>query len=863
MKIRRPLCVMGIIYILLVYIFTGFAPAEPVIDAERLNDKTAIVKGIVDDYVTKNNQIWIYLKEIEIEVYQANAMEHIKIVPRRAGIIAKMDDNSKYMAILRIGERVEVKGVFNAFNLPANEGEFDARHYYKIRGYDGQLKRGRLIRVSAEYNLLKNILREIRDGAVDVLNANMDETNAGILSAMLLGDKSDLDAEIKELYQNSGISHVLALSGLHIASIGLFILRLAKKSGLSIVTSSIISGTVLFMYALLTGLSVSTLRALIMFALAIIADLIGRSYDLLSAAALSAILILIENPYYAYDCGFLLSYGAVVGIGVVYPIICKILSIHMLFIDIKTVLMFGRNRKEKSRKNSTVNKKQRVKKEKLKHNLIFKIISKIGQSICFGLSITVVTLPISAYFFYQISRFGIILNLVVIPLMSVVLFTGFLGIFLCGLGRLNMMHFGVQWMGEKCLKITHAILQLYGASSSVSTGLKGNLWIIGKPSISQCVIYYLILAVIITLWSGKNSKTELKIRRNKTKSVDSIGLMKMSEKPENVTKRDNKITHKTYLAETNIEKGRKALYYRVFAYFIFIIAIVILALKPVSALEVRNLYVGQGDCSLINGKSLPIILIDGGSSDIKQVGKYRILPVLKSNGIDCVDFCFISHMDADHVNGIFEIVENPNCGVTIDTIIISKSCAEDMIKSNSNEKGSPNDFYSRLILAQKNGLVKIRTMSKGSKYCMNGLVLNCLSPGADDAYMGNDSSLVLALSYEDNDGRNLFTAFYGGDISSQVEQDLVEELSPVTMLKVSHHGSRYSTGEAFLNRIAPKVAIISSGKNNSYGHPHKETLQRFKEYTPYSRIYRTDECGQVTMRVDRDSMVIKRFTDIK
>lgn len=126
---------------------------------------------------------------------------------------------------------------------------------------------------------------------------------------------------------------------------------------------------------------------------------------------------------------------------------------------------------------------------------------------------------------------------------------------------------------------------------------------------------------------------------------------------------------------------------------------------------------------------------------------------------------------------------------------------------------------------------------------MGNATITCLSPKSNETYSGNDSSVVLLLSMQMEEGRT-FNGMFTGDISSEVENNVVRQSYKLDYLKVAHHGSRYSSGEAFLARTTPGVSVISAGIDNSYGHPHIETLERLE--TIHSKVYRTDEQGEIT-----------------
>ena len=141
------------------------------------------------------------------------------------------------------------------------------------------------------------------------------------------------------------------------------------------------------------------------------------------------------------------------------------------------------------------------------------------------------------------------------------------------------------------------------------------------------------------------------------------------------------------------------------------------------------------------------------------------------------------------------------------------------------------------------------------KKCMK---LDCLSPNgrsgskiSETSTDANDSSLVLKLQYDD------FTALFTGDISENVEEAILNDVPDCDYLKVAHHGSRYSSSEGFLNKAAPEMSVISAGVDNSYGHPHKETLERLKECK--TKVFCTQSCGEIITVIDDGKLSVRKF----
>ena len=208
---------------------------------------------------------------------------------------------------------------------------------------------------------------------------------------MLLGDKSNLDENVKDRYQMAGLLHMLAISGTHLTLLGMGCFQILQRMGASISLAGSISVFLLFSYGILTGEGVATMRALCMFVVVMGAKMTGRTYDLLSAMSLSAVFLLISSPSYLFYSGFLLSFGCICGVGIVLPCLEQIFS---------------------------------LKKQNPKHK---KWSVAIGNALAVSLSIQVATLPVTLYFFYEVPVYGLLWNLIALPALSVVLLSAVAG----------------------------------------------------------------------------------------------------------------------------------------------------------------------------------------------------------------------------------------------------------------------------------------------------------------------------------------------------------------------------------------------------------------------------------------------------
>ena len=220
--------------------------------------------------------------------------------------------------------------------------------------------------------------------------------------------------------------------------------------------------------------------------------------------------------------------------------------------------------------------------------------------------------------------------------------------------------------------------------------------------------------------------------------------------------------------------------------------------------------VGQGDCACLfqNEKTY---LIDGGSTSEKEIGKYRIAKMLKYYGRNEIDAVFVTHGDEDHVNGIEELAERQEKeGIKIRRILVPDL--------QEKEEG-----LQKFIQTVSDKKIPVAAIHKGQQILSGKLQLRCLHPSSEYEWEdANDCSLVFDLTYEN------LSILTTGDLGMHGEENMTFPKKGYDVLKVGHHGSKNSSTEEFLQKCRPRYGFISAGRNNRYGHPAKETLQRLE-----------------------------------
>jgi competence protein ComEC len=254
--------------------------------------------------------------------------------------------------------------------------------------------------------------------------------------------------------------------------------------------------------------------------------------------------------------------------------------------------------------------------------------------------------------------------------------------------------------------------------------------------------------------------------------------------------------------------GRRPIYAAV-----LLLALLVATLRFSPDLQFTMLDVGQGDGMFFRMPDGTVCCIDGGSANVKNVGKYRILPYLKYEGVSTVNVWVLTHLDEDHMSGVREILEMYGGldGVKIEVMLFP-------------EITNPDEVYEELWTRAAECGIMVDTIGEGDLIRGDNWAFTCLSPKKEEfAKDKNEGSVVLQLEFEE------FSMLLTGDCGFETEEKLIRKkvLSPVDVWKVSHHGSKYSGSEEFLKEIDPQLSLISVGKNN-YGHPSPDILRRLE-----------------------------------
>lgn len=837
--IKRPLCAAAVLYLCVQTILTaglhlakdlrpgGLESALGQTSVEKKGKETGpkagqeskvLLVGNVYRREEKPDYNVLYLKDSQVllndQIYQEpKILVYIETENRSKNRIGKSKNK------IQLGNKIKIAGKIELYQEPRNPGNFDQKFYYQKQGIHASVWADSVAVKDDRVYYIRESLAVLRSKWKRMLTDSLGGYYGNSMSAILLGEKNELDSELKTLYQTSGIGHILAISGLHMSFLGIGLYQILRRAGLNFGAAGGIGIGFLLGYTLMIGCGVSSLRALVMFMVRMGADITGRDYDMPTSLALAAAVIVTWQPLYLMDAGFLLSFGALLGIVCVNP------CLEYWFLT---------------------GKRQTWKK-----------------SICASLAINLTLLPVMLYFYFEFPLYSILLNLLVIPLMSLLLGAGAAG---------SLITVFIPGIGKIVLQVCKWVLALYEKACQISMVLPMSRIVTGQPGKGVILCYYILLAgfCVVTFWLRRKEEEA----ENVIGGIQNAGFQASECNHERGNKRNQIPGFEQCRAKgVTLRTGAKRCFgsISILGSCFFLCFTCFRGYEQSGKLSVTMLDVGQGDGLFLKGPDGTKYFVDGGSSDVSSVGKYRIEPFLKSQGVSALDYVFISHGDADHMNGIEEMLENQKLGVRILRLVLPPAKLQD------------DSLKSLALKAVENG-TKVFTIKEGdvlteeeftenkptenepterepaeNKPTQNelmraGMKIICKGPLKEyQGEPGNAASMVLEVSFEK------FRMLFTGDVEGEGEKLLEESggLKQYDVLKAAHHGSKNSSSEEFLKQTSPKCTWISAGIDNRYGHPHEETIQKLDEIG--SKIYGTQECGAVTLVTDGEKAEIKTY----
>lgn len=557
-----------------------------------------------------------------------------------------------------------------------------------------------------------------RQRLLKLLDEVFPEETAGFARALLLGDKTALSHETSTEFSVTGISHVVAVSGLHVSILFSLIHLLSRKRRWPTILLGI---PALLVFGAMAGFTASITRAVLMQLLMLLALAVGREYDPPTALAASCLLMLARCPLVITSVGFQLSVLSVAGIFLFAAPIRE--SIH-----------------------------SRLPGQGKGKSLRARIFRRFAAGVSVTLSATLMTAPLTAVYFHTVSLVGILTNLLVLPMVSAV----FYGVMAAaGLGLLSVP---LAKIGAKAVSL--GIRYVLGVAGTLA-----ELPLAAVFTESPYVTVWFVVLLGLILWAA--------LLGGRGKVAFSAGVIGLC------------------------------------------LALVLSWAEPLLYdCSVTVLDVGQGQCVILQSRGHTFMVDCGGSDD--GTAADLAARTLLSQGITRIDGLVVTHFDRDHFGGVRYLSER----IAIDALYLPAS--EDPAMANEIAAGTKVTVTDLTELEFSAGRITVFVPQTG----------------------GSDNEKSLSVLFQTEKCDTLIT----GDLSAAGERALLAsaELPDLEVLIAGHHGSKNSTCAELLKLTAPDVAIISAGRDNQYGHPAQETLERLALYD--CAVFRTDLHGTVTYR---------------
>jgi len=593
--------------------------------------------------------------------------------------------------------------------------------------------------------------------------------SALLLTGILLGDASELNvSHTGDTFRTTGLSHLIAVSGSHLAIIATMLAWLLKKLGISTRAEVISQIAFVCIYAILTALQPSALRSVGMLAILQSTRLVGRRSHSPSALCITACLMLLVHPPVAFSLGFWLSVFAVFGIAIFQPLVS-------VWVDSAAQAAAGRLASNGVFSRLLAKTHLQKPAAHVSKRIQHLIKDQITDPVALGITAQACTLPLTASAFTSISLIALPANLIVTPLITLILMIGLPSLLVGGVAPRLLSH----------------VIPVLATFSEIACILAESLarlpWA-AVPFDAQtafCLVSAIgVGAIIYRLWPQP-------------------------------TRRNRRAFRRVVLA------------------LLLVCASVVIAPRPP---EMVMLDIGQGDAILIREGSANLLLDTGSDTNTLRRAMAR-------NHVVSLSALVLSHLDSDHCGAIAALsgTIRPQC------IYFASG-----LRENRAQAAAITDATLLVGSDSVNSLTAGDTLVLSRHFRLT--VLLPLRP----AYHGdNEESLVLSLDYDaDTDGVADIRVLLTGDAESDILARLLYEYPDLTfpVMKVAHHGSKNSVNAELLYAWDCKVALISVGNDNRYGHPATQTLDRLAEYGV--QIYRTDELGDIHLSFNARGLTI-------
>ncbi len=735
---------------------------------------------------------------------------------------------------LKYGSRVKIACKLNREDEYLNPGVIPKRELLDRLGVDatGSIKSSMLVEHIADESVFIPLawVYDQRSQLIYDLRKNLDPSSAGVMIAALLGDKNFLSKDTADLFREGGTFHILVISGLHITFIGGLLLLFLRQVTRNRWKHFIVTTGVLSAYALAVGAHVPVVRATIMFTIVLFSYAIYRRASLLNSLGACAFVLLVWRPSDIFDAAFQLTFVSVAAIiATAYPLVDSLRRIGSWTPSAQTPfppnVPHGLRRFCEmiywNRDAWAVESKRQVWTARLFKSpfLSGHIIGGGRTAVRYIFEVTLVSLiiqlwnlPLMVAYFHRVSVASVLMNLWVGSLIAIEGFAAVTGAVVSHVSNLLAMPFFaiagiVNWL---MLSVPRLFVDNGWASFRLPSYSGG-----GRVLYILYFLPVLILAYAVNRWRPFDLKQQSLFVRG--------GVM----------------------------------YPAVFALAVLLVLVVFhpfSAPRPDGRLHFDFLDVGQGDSALVTFPDGRTMLVDGGGRvnykardedvepfepDTRGIGEAVVSEFLWNRGYSQIDYILATHADADHIQGLGDVAKN----FTIGSAAFGRTPLANA------------EFAEVYSVLQARHIPAV-TITRGDRLDFGEVIVEVLYPVAtDDPNAVSDNNHCVVLRILTGSRAFLLT----GDIEKEAETYLINggDILNVDLIKVPHHGSRTSSTQPFIDATQAKYAVISVGRYSSFGHPHPEVVERWKNFG--ARVMTTGERGTISVSTDGRDLAITRF----
>ena len=720
-------------------------------------------------------------------------------------------------ADLRYGTRIRVTAKLSRADNYRNPGVSPLSEYLERKNYvaTGVIKG--VIERLGEASVFPPLawLYEWRERLQREIDTRFTTETAGVLDAALLGNRYNLTRATSERFREGGTFHVLVISGLHISFIGAIVLFAVRRITKRRLLQFVIPAAFVWCYSLAVGAEGSVIRAALMFTFAGVGAVLFRPATSLNALGGAALLLLVHSPKEIFDPSFQLTFLSVLAIVVIaLPLLRKFSAIGAWYPTGDTPYPPHCSRELKAFSEtlfwSEKNWRREIARSTHRYRLFkvplaaaferYKIqwcLRYVFGAIVVSAAVQIVLLPQLIVYFHRLSFSSLVLNIVVSVLLAVLAAVALVALLVAQLSAPVAM---------PLLKLAEAINWLM--VHSVDPFANFEIASVRLPEYSGWpriiyVLYYVPLVLLVIALHRWEPLSRIVRKGTTNRTLVMVQLV--------------------------------------------LIAIVIMhpfsAARADGQLRVDFLDVGQGDSALITMPNGTTLLVDGGGQPrfrsesverpTRSIGESVVSEYLWWRGLDRVDYVLATHADADHIDGLNDVVRN----FDVNTALVG---------------GAPSDDPEFSKFAQSLSNTNLQTVYAGDVIRFGEVEVRVLwpPPGTDST---NDDSVVLKLKFRDR------SILLTGDIEKKAEAALTGSDLTSDVVKVPHHGSKTSSTAPFVSATIPRLAIISVGQDSMFGHPHAEVVERWKQSG--AEVLTTGQSGMITVTTDGTDLWIKKFTE--